>query len=95
MVEGTTHPRRVRRPLTADVAAWNSTIAADLMAQEGRALSLWGDAGWGHMVREDKYKASLPQGPALLLDDMVDSHTVFHGAGQVRLRGGCAQLLSE
>jgi ATP-dependent DNA helicase RecQ len=33
-----------------------STIAADLMAQEGRALSLWGDAGWGHMVREDKYK---------------------------------------
>lgn len=33
-----------------------SAIAADLMAQEGRALSLWGDAGWGYMVREDKYK---------------------------------------
>lgn len=33
-----------------------AVIAAELLAQEGRALSLWGDAGWGHMVREDKYK---------------------------------------
>lgn len=32
-----------------------SVIAPEMMANEGRALSLWGDAGWGHMVREDKY----------------------------------------
>ena len=33
-----------------------SVIPSELMVNEGRALSLWGDAGWGHMVREDKYK---------------------------------------
>ena len=32
-----------------------SVIPPELMVNEGRALSLWGDAGWGHMVREDKY----------------------------------------
>jgi ATP-dependent DNA helicase RecQ len=32
-----------------------SVIEASLMAEEGRALSLWGDAGWGRMVRECKY----------------------------------------
>jgi len=31
------------------------TIETGLLAEEGRALSLWGDAGWGHMVREGKY----------------------------------------
>jgi ATP-dependent DNA helicase RecQ len=25
------------------------------MAEEGRSLSLWGDAGWGQMVRDGKY----------------------------------------
>lgn len=34
-----------------------SVIPSELMVSEGRALSLWGDAGWGHMVREDKYQA--------------------------------------
>lgn len=33
-----------------------SVIPPELMVNEGRALSLWGDAGWGHMVREDKYQ---------------------------------------
>jgi ATP-dependent DNA helicase RecQ len=33
-----------------------TVIRPELMAHEGRALSLWGDAGWGQMVREDKYK---------------------------------------
>jgi ATP-dependent DNA helicase RecQ len=32
-----------------------TVIPPELMANEGRALSLWGDAGWGQMVREDKY----------------------------------------
>jgi ATP-dependent DNA helicase RecQ len=34
-----------------------TVIGAELMAQEGRALSLWGDAGWGRLVREGKYQA--------------------------------------
>ena len=34
-----------------------TVIPPELMANEGRALSLWGDAGWGQMVREDKYNA--------------------------------------
>ena len=33
-----------------------SAIADELRPLAGKALSLWGDAGWGHMVREDKYK---------------------------------------
>jgi ATP-dependent DNA helicase RecQ len=32
-------------------------IETGLQAEEGRALSLWGDAGWGQMVREGKYHA--------------------------------------
>jgi ATP-dependent DNA helicase RecQ len=32
------------------------TIDADLLSQEGRALSLWADAGWGQMVRKGKYE---------------------------------------
>jgi len=31
-------------------------IDVELRASEGKALSLWGDAGWGQMVREDKYQ---------------------------------------
>ena len=30
-------------------------IDADLQAQPGRALCIWGDAGWGGMVRQGKY----------------------------------------
>ncbi len=32
-----------------------SVIDAGLLAEEGRALSLWGDAGWGQLVRDGKY----------------------------------------
>ncbi|HEV7669500.1 MAG TPA: DEAD/DEAH box helicase [Thermoanaerobaculia bacterium] len=32
-------------------------IAAALQAEEGRALCTWGDAGWGRLVREGKYRA--------------------------------------
>lgn len=35
---------------------FSSRISDDLIAQEGRALALWGDAGWGQMVREGKYR---------------------------------------
>ncbi len=35
---------------------FSGRISGDLIAQEGRALALWGDAGWGQMVREGKYQ---------------------------------------
>jgi ATP-dependent DNA helicase RecQ len=31
-------------------------IAADVQAQPGRALCIWGDAGWGALVRQGKYR---------------------------------------
>ncbi len=31
-------------------------LAAELQAEEGRALCTWGDAGWGRLVREGKYR---------------------------------------
>ena len=50
-----------------------SVIPPELMLSEGRALSLWGDAGWGHMVREDKYRTGrfrdeLVEGCASMMD---------------------------
>jgi len=33
---------------------WRGNIAPELRAQEGRALCLWGDAGWGELVRQGK-----------------------------------------
>jgi ATP-dependent DNA helicase RecQ len=32
-------------------------IPLELQAKSGRALCMWGDAGWGELVREGKYKA--------------------------------------
>lgn len=34
----------------------NGNIAADAQAQPGRALCIWGDAGWGNLVRRGKYR---------------------------------------
>lgn len=34
----------------------NGNIAADLRSEPGRVLCVWGDAGWGSMVREGKYR---------------------------------------
>lgn len=33
---------------------WRGNIAAELRMEEGRALCLWGDAGWGELVRQGK-----------------------------------------
>jgi ATP-dependent DNA helicase RecQ len=35
---------------------WRGKIRDHLRAEEGRALSLWGDAGWGEMVKQGKYR---------------------------------------
>lgn len=34
----------------------NTKISQDLQAEVGRALSLWGDAGWGTLVKQGKYQ---------------------------------------
>ena len=36
---------------------FKTIISPDIMAREGRALSLWGDAGWGQLVKEGKFEA--------------------------------------
>ena len=54
-------PIEVRRQWPAGpTPAWGlrGTIPADKRAEEGRALSLWGDAGWGDTVRRGKYDAN-------------------------------------
>ena len=35
---------------------FRGNIGEDLVAEEGRALSLWADAGWGQWVRKGKYE---------------------------------------
>ena len=39
------------------IYGFNGLIGGELIAQEGRALSLWRDAGWGGMVAQGKYEA--------------------------------------
>lgn len=36
------------------VYGWSGSIAAELRAEAGRALSIWGDAGWGTLVKHGK-----------------------------------------
>ncbi|MBF0549930.1 MAG: RecQ family ATP-dependent DNA helicase [Deltaproteobacteria bacterium] len=38
----------------SDAYGWRGNIPAHLRTEEGRALCLWGDAGWGEMVRRGK-----------------------------------------
>ena len=49
-------PRKRWPPGLGDERRGN--IAVELRLQEGRALSVYGDAGWGSLVREGKYDAS-------------------------------------
>ena len=54
-------PIEVRRQWPAGPSpAWGlrGTIPTGLRAEEGRALSLWGDAGWGDAVRRGQYEAN-------------------------------------
>jgi len=36
--------------------SWKGNIHQNLQAEAGRALSLWGDAGWGSLVKRGKYQ---------------------------------------
>ena len=38
------------------IYGWKGRIIDDLKAKEGRALALWGDAGWGQLIRIGKYE---------------------------------------
>jgi ATP-dependent DNA helicase RecQ len=62
MVAATTFLRRDARPIEprkrwppGAVYGLSGTIAPELRAEPGMALSVYGDAGWGRLVREGKY----------------------------------------
>jgi ATP-dependent DNA helicase RecQ len=38
------------------IYGFSGNIRDNLKAEEGRALSLWGDAGWGELVKQGKYR---------------------------------------
>jgi ATP-dependent DNA helicase RecQ len=44
-----------RRWPAGGVGAWRGNIRPELQAEEGRALSIYGDAGWGRLVSQAKY----------------------------------------
>ncbi len=54
--------RRDHRPIEprqrwlAGILPGSSTIPASERCEQGLALSIWGDAGWGALVREQKYR---------------------------------------
>jgi ATP-dependent DNA helicase RecQ len=51
-------PQRKRWPANAFVKyPFSGTIPQELAVEPGRALSIWGDAGWGEMVRDGKYSS--------------------------------------
>jgi ATP-dependent DNA helicase RecQ len=53
---------------------WKGKIATELLAEEGRVLCRWGDAGWGEMVARDKilgakFDEALVEGAARMIRD--------------------------
>lgn len=51
------HPIQPRKQWPSDALigqGWTGTIAPDFRAESGRALCVWGDDGWGRLVREGK-----------------------------------------
>jgi len=60
-IRRTSHPilRRRRWPKNAFVKyEFSGSIPEELALEPGRALSIWGDAGWGEMVRDGKYSTN-------------------------------------
>lgn len=49
---------RKRWPYTEALSGygWKSRMKDNLKAEEGRVLSVWGDAGWGRLVKRGKYQ---------------------------------------
>ena len=46
---------RKKWPDNTSINGWKGKIQKELIAETGRALSLWRDAGWGEMVKKGKY----------------------------------------
>ncbi len=60
-LQRTHHPIKPRKLWPKDafkVYAFAGRIAKELAAEEGRVLAIWGDAGWGELVRAGKYAAA-------------------------------------
>jgi len=49
-------PRKKWPPQALPNYGFSGNIKNNLQAEEGRALSLWGDAGWGELVKQGKYQ---------------------------------------
>ncbi|WP_413160273.1 RecQ family ATP-dependent DNA helicase [Capilliphycus salinus ALCB114379] len=49
-------PRKKWTPQALQMYGFSGNIRDNLRAEEGRALSLWGDAGWGELVKKGKYE---------------------------------------
>lgn len=49
-------PRKQWPPQALLTDRFSGNIKANLRAEAGRALSLWGDAGWGELVKQGKYR---------------------------------------
>ncbi len=47
-------PRKQWMGNAMDCYGWRGNIAKELLFEPGRALSIWGDAGWGELVRRGK-----------------------------------------
>ena len=57
----THHPIKPRKLWPKDAFKtypFSGRMAKELSAEEGRVLAIWGDAGWGELVRSGKYSAS-------------------------------------
>lgn len=67
---------RLQWPGEALIAhGWRGRIPAELRAEQGRALCVWGDAGWGALVRQGKQR-----------DDRFDEALVQATAEMIRER---------
>ncbi|MFZ1025630.1 MAG: RecQ family ATP-dependent DNA helicase [Limnoraphis robusta] len=49
-------PRKQWTPQALQTYGFSGNIRDNLRAEEGRSLSLWGDAGWGELVKKGKYE---------------------------------------
>jgi ATP-dependent DNA helicase RecQ len=49
-------PRKKWPPQALTIYGFSGNIKDNLRAEAGRALSLWGDAGWGELVKQGKYR---------------------------------------
>lgn len=64
-------PRRLWPPGGLPQSLLKGRIRPEYQAQEGRALCIWGDAGWGQLVRRGKYYDKR------FADDLVDACTTL------------------